>query len=150
MKLWIGGMMTDHNIIDIVVAELTKYPSVKFQKGKNDELKIYRNDEYGIDIILQTDVRENTLHFGSFHWHYENTEEEIDEMLSQLIFALVGLVRIQEFSKNGIAYKWTLQIKDSDGNWHDNGTMQTINLKFWTTPDISYLQNSILPESIVK
>ncbi len=31
--------MTDHNIIDIVVAELTKYPSVKFQKGKNDELK---------------------------------------------------------------------------------------------------------------
>lgn len=38
--------MTDHNIIDIVVAELTKYPSVKFQKGKNDELKIYRNDEY--------------------------------------------------------------------------------------------------------
>lgn len=71
-------------------------------------------------------------------------------MLSQLIFALVGLVRIQEFSKNSIAYKWTLQIKDSDGKWHDNGTMQTINLKFWTTPDISYLQNSILPESIVK
>lgn len=142
--------MTGQDIIDNVIEELTKYPVVKFQKRNNDELKIFRNDEYGFDITLQTNVRENTLHFGSFHWHYENSEEEIDEMLSQLIFALVGLVRIKEFSKNGTAYKWTLQVKDSAGNWHNNGTMQTINLKFWITTDISYLQNTVLTEDILK
>lgn len=141
--------MTNQNIIDIVVAELTKYPIVKFQKKNSHELIIYSNDKYGFDIVLQTDIRENTLYFGSFHWHYENTEEEIDEMLNQLVFALIGLVRIKEFSKNGIAYKWTLQVKDSEGNWRDNGTMQTINLKFWITSHISYRQNAILPEDIL-
>ncbi|MDN4167104.1 hypothetical protein QWY31_16455 [Cytophagales bacterium LB-30] len=109
--------MTEQNIIDTVVEKLNKYPDIKFDKKNDSELEIYSRDDKGFDILLQTDQRENTLHFRTFHWHYDNTEEETNEMLNQLVFGLTGIARLKEFSKNGKAYKWTLQIQDREGTW---------------------------------
>ena len=65
--------MTDHNIINNVVEKLKKYPDIQFNKKSNSELKIFCRDEKGFDILLITDQRENTLQFGTFHWHFDNT-----------------------------------------------------------------------------
>jgi hypothetical protein len=136
--------MADQNIIDKVVEKLNKYPDIKFEKRNDSELEIYRRDDKGFDILLQTGHRENTLHFGTFHWHFDNNDEETTEMLNQFVFGLTGVARLKEFSINGKAYKWTLQIQDSNGNWLDNGTMRLMNLNFWAKADVKYLQNDLL------
>ena len=141
--------MTEQNIIDTVKEVLNKYPDVKFEEKNDTELEIFCHDDNGFDILLQTDQRENTLHFGSFHWHFDNNNEETTEMLNQLIFGLTGVARLKEFSKGGKAYKWTLQIQDREGNWFDNGTMGLMNFNFWTKPEIRYLQNDLLPREIL-
>ena len=141
--------MTEQKIIDTVVEKLIKYPEIKFERKDDNELVIFRNDTNGFDILLQTDNRENTLHFGTFHWHFENTEEEINEMLNQLVFGLTGIARIKEYSKNEKAYKWIIQIQDRDGNWHDDGRMGIFNFNFFTKAKFEYLQNSLLPKDIL-
>ena len=141
--------MPKDKIIDIVVETLSKYPEVRFQKNSDNEVEIFCNDENGFDILLQTDQRENTLHFGAFHWHFENNEEETTELLDQLLLGLTGLARLKEFSKSGKAFKWVLQVQDAEGNWHDNGTMALMNFSFWARTRIRYLQNRILSISIL-
>ncbi len=83
------------------------------------------------------------LIFDQFHWHYDNTEEEIDDMLNQISYALFGSIRIKEFSNNKHPYKWVLQVQDQEGNWCDDQTMGKIST-FLGKPDIRYLQNMIL------
>lgn len=141
--------MKEQNIIDKVVEKLIKYPDIKFDKKNDSELKIFCCNEKGFDILLQTDQRENTLHFGAYHSHFDNNDEETNEMLNQLVLGLTGIARLKEFSKNGKAYKWILQIQDKDRNWFDNGTIGIMNFNFWTKPDIKYLQNDLLPKDIL-
>jgi hypothetical protein len=141
--------MNDQGIIEIVFGKLNKYPDIKFQKNSDKELEIYSRDKSGFDILIQVDQRENTLHFGTFHWHFDNNEEETNDMLNQLVFGLTGIARIKEYSKKNKAYKWTLQIQDKEGNWFDNGTMGLLNLKFWTKTEINYLQNDLLPKELI-
>ncbi len=140
--------MTEINIIDSIVQRLSLYPEIIFERRNDSELKIFNKDKKGFDILLQLAQREHTLHFNTFHWHYDNNEEEINEMLTQLAFGLTGISRLKEYSKNGKAYKWTLQIQDRDGNWYDNGTMGLMNFNFWTKTEIKYLQNDLLPKEI--
>ncbi len=142
--------MTEQNIIDTVIEKLKKYPDTKFYRKNDSELEILCRDNKGFDILLQTDQRENTLYFGTFHRHFDHTDEETNEMLNQLFFGLTGIARLKEFSKNGKAYKWTLQIQDKDGSWFDNGTMGIMNFNFWSRADIKYLQNDLLPKDIFK
>lgn len=139
--------MTEQTIIGKVVEKLDKYPDINYNKKNDSELEIFCRNENGFDILLQTDQRENTLYFGAFHWHFDNNEEETNELLDQLVLGLTGVARLKEFSKNGKAYKWRLQIQDGDGNWSDNGTMGLVNFNFWTKTVIKYLQNDLLPKN---
>ena len=141
--------MTELYIIDTVIEKLKKYPDIKYYKKNDSELEIFCRDEKGFDILLQVNQRENTLHFETFHLHFNNNEDETNEMLNQLVFGLTGITRLKKFSKNGKAYKWTLQTQDKDGNWFDNGTMGLMSLNFWTKADIKYLQNDLLPKEIL-
>ena len=138
--------MTEREIVDQLVEVLSKYSHIKFERRHDNELEIFCNDKNGFDILLQTDQRENTLSFGTLHWHFDNTEERTNEMFDQLIFCLTGIARVKEFSKNGIAYKWTLQFQDNEGNWLDSGTMGRINFNFWTKYEVRYLSNELLPK----
>ena len=141
--------MTEQNIIDTVVEKLIKYPDVKYYKKNEYELEIFCRNEKGFDILLETNHCENTLHFGTFHWHYDFTEYETNEMLNQLLFGLTGITRLKVLKKKNKAYKWILQIQDRDGNWFDNGTMGLINFNFWSKTDIEYFQNDLLPKSLL-
>jgi hypothetical protein len=141
--------MNETNIIDFVVDKIVKYPNIKFNKKSNSELEIFCHDKNGFNIYLQTNHRESTLYFGAFHWHFDFTEYETNEMLNQLLFGLTGIARLKEFSKNGKAYKWKLEVQDKDGNWLDNGTVGTIKLNFWTKTNIKYFQNNLIPKDIL-
>ena len=133
--------MSEQNVIEKAIEILSNYPGMSYKKLNDGELKIIRSSENGFDIILQLDQIENTLHFGNFHWHFDNNIEESNEMLNQLIFALTGKARLKEFSKNGKAFKWKLEIQDSEGIWIDSMTTSSVNLNFWSKIRIKYLQN---------
>lgn len=141
--------MTEQNCIDFVIEKLNEYPDIRYNKKNDNELEIVCRDASGFDILIQTNQHENTLHFGTFHWHFENSEEETDKMLLQLFFGLTGISRLKQYSKNGKAYKWILQVQDKDGNWFDTITMGLLNLNFWTKAEINYLQNDLLPKEIL-
>lgn len=136
-------------ILDAITDKLVKYPSVKFTRSSESELEIHPRNEQGFPIFIQLDQRENTLHFGSFHWHYDHTEEETNDLLDQLFLGLTGLARVKEFARHGKAYKWVLEVQDQAGIWHPYGTMATFSLNFWTKPQVSYLRNDLLPVSLV-
>ena len=138
--------MATNKIILTITETLLKYPNVKFKIANDDELNIFKENENGFDICIQTADRENTMHFDTFHWHFDNSEEETNEMLDQLIFALTGISRIKEQSRNGKAYKWTLQILDREEIWHDNGTMGIMNFNIFSKTEIKYYQNFMLPK----
>ena len=136
-------------LIDAITDKLEQYPAVQFTRRSDNELEIHPRDEFGFSILLQLDQRENTLHFGSFHWHYDHTEEETNELLDQLFLGLTGLARVKEFARQGKAYKWVLEVQDQVGTWHPYGTLGTFSLNFWTKPQVSYLRNDLLPASLV-
>lgn len=137
--------MEEEFSIDFLVRKLEKYPEISFVR--NDwEITIYPNNKDGFIVYLQLDEREHTLHFGTFHWHFDNSGHEWKELFKEIVFGLTGLTRIKEYSKNGEAYKWTREVQDEEGNWHSNGTMSTLNLSFWTTPEIKYYKNEFPKE----
>lgn len=138
--------MTTNKIILTITEKLAKYPNINFKIVNKDELNIYKENENGFDICIQTADRENTIYFDNFHWHFENNVKETNEMLDQLVFALAGVSRIKEQSRNGKAFKWTLQIQDNENNWHDNGTMGIMNFNFFSKTEIKYYQNTLLPK----
>lgn len=137
--------MKEINLVVFIKEKLKKYPNIEFQAKNNNELKIFKSDEKGFDILFQLGIKENIMYFGNSHWHFEKTEEEIDELLKYLLFGLCGMARIKEYSKNRKVYKWILEFQDREGNWYDNGAMGTLNLNFWTETEINYYQNNLLP-----
>jgi len=139
----------DQNIIDLILDELIKHPEISYRRPNADELKIFGTPIHGFDITLYIGIRENMLLFDQFHWHYDNTEEEIDEMLNEINYALFGYIRIKEFSYNKQPYKWVLQVQDQKGNWYDDQTTGKIS-KFGGKPDIRYFQNMILTKDTNK
>jgi hypothetical protein len=139
----------DRNILDAITEKLAQYPAVNFTRNSEAALEIYPRDEHGFLISIQLDQRENTLHFGSFHWHYDHTEEETTDLLDQLLLGLTGLARVKEFARHGKAYKWVLEVQDQAGTWHPDGTMGTFSFNFWIKPQVRYLCNDLLPASLV-
>ena len=133
----------DQSVIDLIIDGLTKHSELSYRRPNANELKIFGTPIQGFDITLYIGIRENMLIFDQFHWHYDNTEEEIDEMLNKITYALFGYIRIKEFFNNKQPYKWVLQVQDQKGNWYDDQTMGKINT-FLGKPDNRYLQNMIL------
>lgn len=140
--------MSKNNIIDFIINILKKYPNVQFERLEANGLEISTNTETGFPIYLGMGPREYDLHFGSFHWHFDKTEEETGELLEQFFAALTGVARIAEYKKAGRIYKSKLQIKDRDGNWHNHGTTGFFNLNFWNKTEINYLMNESIPMKI--
>lgn len=136
-------------ILDAITEKLAQYPAVKFTRHTDAELEIHPGNEHGFPIYIQLAERENTLHFGSFHWHYDHSEEETQDLLDQLLLGLTGLARVKEFARHGSAYKWVLEVQDQAGTWHPYGTMGTFSLNFWTTPVVRYQRNDLLPANVV-
>ena len=139
--------MVEQNIIHTILDKITKYPQINFERNSENGLRIFANNESGFDIILELAARENALHLGTFHWHFSNDLEGINSMLDMIAIALTGHARIKEFSKNGNAYKWILQVQDEAGQWRDKGTMGLFNFNFWTKPDVRYLRNTFVSSS---
>jgi hypothetical protein len=139
----------NRTILDAIMEKLAQYPAVNFTRRSDAELEIYPRDERGFPIYIQLDQRENTLHFGSFHWHYDNTEEETTALLDHLMLGLTGLARVKEFARHGKAYKWVLEVQDQTGTWQPDGTMGTFSFNFWVKPRVRYLRNDLLPASLV-
>lgn len=132
-----------HLVQDIILS-LEKYPNIKFDRKNEAELKIFGDELNGFDITLFEGGRENMLYLGNFHSHFANTETEIDELVDKIFLALIGEIRVKEFSKDGNPYKWVLQIRDANDIWSDTETSVLINLRFRQEADIVFYQNKLI------
>lgn len=132
------------HLVQNIISSLEKYPDIKFDRKNETELKIFGDELSGFDITLFEGGRENILYLGNFHWHFDNTETEIDELVDKIFLALIGEIRVKEFSKDGKSYKWVLQIRDANENWSDTETTGLLNLRFGQEADIAYYQNKLI------
>ncbi len=138
--------MTYDQIIPYIIDKLKKYPDIKFEQTDNSTLLIHPRNENGFSLTLLTADQENTLYFGeAYHSHFENSEEQQNDLLDNIVFGLTGLARLKVWTKNKKPYKWSVEVKDEHGNWLDNGTTGLININFWTKSEFYYLQNDLLP-----
>lgn len=137
--------MQDKNLVDTISDKLHKYPDIKFSRIGVGHLEIYPRNSDGFVIRLLTSKEENTLFFGEYHWQFANTEEGSRELLDQLTFGLTGVARVKEYSKNGRAFKWILQMQDEKGSWYNSRTTGVFTINFWTKPRIRYFINDLLP-----
>ena len=58
--------------------------------------------------------------------------------------ALIGEIRVKEFSKNGESYKWVLQIRDVNDHWSDIETTSVLKMNFEKEDNIKYYQNNLM------
>jgi len=134
------------NIIEKISEELKeRYPKVEFKIVNNDEMTILTKDENGFEIFVQQGEIENTVHFGTWHFHFDNDKNGKNELLEYLGFRMSKLGRLKAYLRNGEEYKWTFETKnEEDGNWYPAGTMRRMNFKFWQKPTVKYYQNNLI------
>lgn len=122
-----------NDLIDKISEQIKeRYPDVEFRIDNKDEMTIPARDDSGFEIFIQQGDRENTIHFGAWHFHFDNDKEGKNELLDYLGFGMSRLGRLKAYSRNGKEYKWTFEIKnEEDGNWYPAGTMGLMNFKFW-------------------
>ena len=123
---------------------IQNHPSVNFEFKGAAELVINANNEEGFDILIQESERENTIHFGTWHFHFDNDDNGKNELIDYLIFGMSKLGRLKAYSRSGNEYKWTFETKDEYGNWHSAGNMGLMNIKFWIKSQVRYYQNDLI------
>lgn len=124
---------------------IERYPNVKFRIENNDEITILTKDENGFEIFVLQGERENTIHFGTWHFHFDNDKDGKNELLNYLGYGMSKLGRLKAYLKSGKEYKWTFETKnEEDGNWYPAGTMGLMNFKFWQKPIVKYYQNDLI------
>ena len=122
-----------------------RYPKVEFNIEKNYEMTIIPKDENGFEIFVQQGNRENTIHFGSWHFHFNNDKDGKNELLDYLGLGMSKLGRLKAYLRNGKEYKWTFETKNEEnGNWYPAGTMRLMNFQFWKKPTVKYYQNDLI------
>jgi hypothetical protein len=136
-----------NDLIEIISENLIEHhPTVEFQVENDNELIIKSDDDNGFEIYIQQSERENTIHFNSWHFHFENTKEGKNELLDYLIFGMSKFGRLKTYLKNGKEYKWTFETfeEEEEEEWYSEGTMGLINLRFWEKPEVKYYQNDLI------
>ena len=117
------------------------YPTVDFEINNDHELLIKAKNKDGFDILIQESERENTVHFGAWHFHFENNDSGNSELMDYLIYGMSKSGRLKAYSRSKNEYKWTFEIMDRDDNWFPIGTMSLMNFKFWVKPKVKYYHN---------
>ncbi|MDF1697664.1 MAG: hypothetical protein P1U56_17595 [Saprospiraceae bacterium] len=135
-----------NDLIKLISEQLEeRYPEVEFRIVNKYEMKILPKDDNGFEIFIQQGERENTVHFGAWHFHFNNDEDGINELLDYLGFGMSTLGRLKVYLRSGEEYKWTFEIKNvDDGNWYPAGTMSLMNFKFWEKTILKYYQNDLI------
>lgn len=122
-----------------------RYPQVEFRIENKDEMTILSKAENGFEILVQQGDRENTIHFGNWHFHFDNDKDGKNELLDYLGFGMSKLGRLKAYLRSGKEYKWTFETKnEEDGNWYPAGTMGLMNFQFWQKPSVKYYQNDLI------
>lgn len=122
-----------------------RYPQVAFEINAKGEMTIFKKDADGFDILVQPGEREHTLHFGNWHFHFDNNKDGQNELLDYLGFGMSTLGRLKAYSKNGKEYKWQFEMKQEESRtWYPTGTMAIMNFQFWLKPKVNYYQNDFI------
>ncbi|MES2375703.1 MAG: hypothetical protein V4553_03950 [Bacteroidota bacterium] len=133
--------MPNQSLINIIKETLLSYPYISIEQSKENELVIDTNSKNGFLIALVSIPDEYRLYFNDYAKHYDDTEEDRENIIDLIIAAICGTARIKEFSKGNRPYKWQLEIKNANQDWEHIGTTAYLMPNFWTKPSINYLQN---------
>src|SRR5689334_9309193 len=95
--------------IEQITANLRKYPDTKYESGA-DFIRVFPNSKNGFKVELTTFKSNYTVHFNGWH---ENFKDE-QEALNCFTFGLSAQCRLKEYRRWNIAYKWTVEYKETD------------------------------------
>ncbi len=141
-----------NDLIENIVENLKeRHPNVIFEIDNKNGLTIEPNNESGFKIYIQEEERENTIHFNSWHLHFENNKDGKNELLDYLIFGMSKSGRLKAYLRKGKEFKWTFEtLNKEDGKWYPSGTTGLINLKLWQKTEIKYFQNDLIDLTEIK
>ncbi len=134
------------NLIENITENLKKrHSNVNFIVDNENGITIEPNNQNGFKIYIQEGERENTLHFNSWHFHFENNNDGKNELLDYLILGMSKSGRLKTYLRKGNEFKWTFEtLNIEDGKWYPSGTTGLINLKLWQKTEIKYFQNDLI------
>jgi len=120
-------------------------PDINIKKDDYYEFIIEPKNDNGFGIYLQIDERENTIHFDSFHFHFDNNDKGNKELMSFIGYALSNRSRLKVYSKGHKEFKWKFEVQDvGDKNWISYGSMAILYFNPFKKTKVSYRHNEWL------
>jgi len=122
-------MQTADEIIQIL---RTCIPGLRCTVQKST-IQLFGEGENGFDITVHFHPRESTVYYGpgGHHSHIRHDLHSEEDFLMELLAALVGEVRIIEYSWDNKPRRFMMQLRDEDGNWEEISRMVIPSWKFW-------------------
>ena len=134
--------MDDTLLIEDIKSELVNYTGIELEQPVHNELLINCSNVSPLAISIRNSYDEYKLNINEWSRHFGKTPEDREEIIDLVISVLLGNARLEELSKNNCPYKWKLQLRDNNANWHHHSTTAILTLNFWTKPHIRYLHNN--------
>ena len=121
---------------------LSVCPDINITENEHYQFIIEPKNENGFGIYLDIDERENTVHFDSFHFHFDKSEEGEEDLLSYIGYALSNHSRLKIYSKGNKEFKWKFEVQEENRDkWISSGTTALLYFNPFKKTVISYRQN---------
>jgi hypothetical protein len=121
------------------------YPFIAVRYEGDYELHISKTADDGFDIIVEVDLNENTLVFGPWHNHFDQSEEGEKELLWILSIALSRCGRLSVTYKGKEPIRCAFETLQNDGSWDWYAEMGSVNFNPFARKKVRYFQNNLIP-----
>ena len=130
------------NLIQLIKEKISKYPSLPIEETNNSLIiKTLLNE--GFDISIYFDKKEVTIFYEGWHEHFQL--DDIENILSCIMFGLSDKCRIKIISRRNSDCIWTLEAFENN-KWIEYDSTGLIFCCWWCKKNIRYLQNKIIKE----
>lgn len=97
-------------------------------------------DSGGFPVALAVSGNEYVVSFAGWHEHFTSPEEA----LNCFAFGLSEECRLKAHKRGDFAHRWTVE-SQKNGAWVEDSTTGLLFFPFWRRPEVTHLQNRLLP-----
>jgi len=130
------------DIIEKIREKLGRYPQIKFEESDNSITILPVSDD-GFEVALYVDDSHSRepyqVCFNGWHEYFSDPTEALE----CFVFGLSDECRLRQHSRNGKAYRWTVEFR-RDGHWHEESTTSHLWVPFWKSSSVEYFQNRLI------
>lgn len=126
------------------------YPAVVVRYQGDHQLHISKGAEDGFDVVVDIGANENTLVFGEWHNHFEQSEEGESELLWVMSLGLSRLGRLSVTYRGTEAVRSAFETQQENGSWEWYAEMGTVTFNPFVKKTTRYFQNDLIPAKDIR